>query len=214
MWIHFKCQESSHQHHLFLNISLTGLLPPPANSYRECVFQSSPPKPLSPRPSPEWPSAAALRPGPCLLPLSRLLVAGANSALQDATASGPGNVPPGLCSVGPSGKLPDSTGGSEGSGKLRDEKNRQLLKHPPSTTLPVALSSLPAFSGFMSLSVCRQKMFIFRDWMRLSRWHIRFTRNSQFFHKISVFPEQATSLWTALVMFWFSGASKHFGVSS
>lgn len=50
--------------------------------------------------------------------------------------------------------------------------------------------------------------------MRLSRWHIRFTRNSQFFHKISVFPEQVTSLWMGPVMFWFSGASKHFEVSN
>lgn len=77
-----------------------------------------------------------------------------------------------------------------------------------------SLLSIPVFCGFKSFSVCRRKMFIFKDWMRLSRWHIRFTRNSQFFHKISVLPEQSTSFWIGLTMFWFTDASKHSGVSS
>lgn len=77
-----------------------------------------------------------------------------------------------------------------------------------------SLLSIPVFCGFKSFSVCRRKMFIFKDWMRLSRWHIRLTRNSQFFHKTSVLPEQSTSFWIGLTMFWFTDASKHSGVSS
>lgn len=105
-------------------------------------------------------------------------------------------------------------------GRVREQRKAQGWKEPSTRQAPTQHHTsdgsllLPAFSGFISLSVCRQKMFILKDWMRPSRWHIRFTRNSQFFHKISVFPEQVTSLWIALVMFWFSGASEHFGVSS
>lgn len=89
----FHYQESSHQDHLFLKVLWVGCLLQLTHN-NEFVFQNSGLKPLSRRHAPESQSTFVPHLVPCLLPPLHLVIAGANSSLPVAIASGPWNVPP------------------------------------------------------------------------------------------------------------------------
>lgn len=101
---------------------------------------------------------------------------------------------------GQSRKVNGGTGGT----KPASAAPRRVPRNP--------LLAVPVFCGFSSFSFCRRKMFLFKDSMRFSKWHIRFTRNSQFFHDRLVLSGRVTSLGIGQMTFWLAGSSKEFEV--
>ena len=190
MEINFKCQESSHQHHLFLKVSFSGLLPPPANTQWWICLPECGHKPLSQRQSPELQSASAPHLVLCLPPLWHLEAAGANSSLPVAAAWGPWNAPPVLYSVFPSGNLPGGTEGSSSSLK----KVRKRITNSSCT------HTGPTFWWLSSLCTCLlwvQILFSLQtEDVHLQRLDETFQTAHSIDQELTVLPQNICFSWT------------------